>query len=171
MTVNVAPPMRSRYVATTASEGDPVFTTMMAHFNPMADKIPELEAAVRKFGETLTPLSVEEEFHLEVMEGVRVRGKIDRIDRPETGHYRSRLRSGGPWVPAIIWSEPAYDPVTMATMDRAPVLRCVVDGEERDPHEVWTRLHPITYVEYLRFVRDGADIDPGLDIHQHPVRI
>lgn len=94
-----------------------------------------------------------------------------QIDRPQPGYFRTRLRSKGPWAPAIIWLDPARDPDTGQAMDRAPTLRCIVNGEERSPYEAWTNLHPIDEAAYRRLCREREGVDDAIDINHSPVRI
>ena len=56
-------------------------------------------------------------------------------------------------------------------MARPPVLRCVVNGEERDLAATWTWLHPIDELSYEALCAEVADVDTGLSIDEHPVRI
>ena len=94
-----------------------------------------------------------------------------QIDKPEPGYYRTRLRSRGPWVPAIIWEEPARDPATGQLMDRAPHLRCMVNGAEREVDDVWTRLHPIEAAVYEQLCADRDGLDDDHDHRNSPPRI
>jgi hypothetical protein len=73
-------------------------------------------------------------------------------------------------VPALIWLSPARDPETGQAMDRAPALRCMVDGEEADPWSTWTRLHPIEEAEYRRLVREREGVESD-DLHTSKVRL
>lgn len=59
-------------------------------------------------------------------------------DNPIPGNYKRRLVRGGPWVGvSIFWRQP-IDPGNGEPIDRAPILTCIVDGEERDPYMEWT---------------------------------
>lgn len=86
-----------------------------------------------------------------------------RIDRPQPGHYRTRLARGAPFVPARLWWELPIDPDTGALLDRSPKLRCMVAGEERDPIEVWPYLHEVDEREYARLLVAMPD-DPRAPI-------
>ena len=86
-------------------------------------------------------------------------GGTHQVDKPTPGYFRTRLRSRGPWVPALVWSSPARDPETYEALDRAPALRCMIDGEEADPWTSWTRLHPVTEHEYRRLCKERADVE------------
>lgn len=85
----------------------------------------------------------------------------DRVDinDPRPGFYRKKLAKGGVWVPVRIW-------ITEAERDEAgdlledEIIRCEVDGEERDPFEVWPWVDEksIDESEY-RYMRAGAEWD------------
>ena len=94
-----------------------------------------------------------------------------RIDQPRPGTFKIRVKSGGAWVPARIWAEPAREPVTHAVADRAPTLRCIVDGKERDVTLMWTWLHDISEAEYERLCDETADVDHGKGLMDHHVRL
>lgn len=66
---------------------------------------------------------------------------------PECGWFRTRLITGGPWVPVHIWCEQEIDPETgdLLTDER---LRCDVDGMRRDPAKIWTYLEPISRADF-----------------------
>ena len=89
-----------------------------------------------------------------------------RIDRPVPGFYKRRSHSKGPCLPAIVYSALARDPYTLATMDRAPTLVCVVDGEERDLEREWPGLHPISEAEYKAMAELRLDPDRVPDFGQ-----
>lgn len=96
------------------------------------------------------------------------------LGRPRAGYYRARKRradGASVWVPAIIWAEPARDPDTLGAMDRQPSLRCRVDGQERDPGEAWTSLHPITQREYMRMCDERLDANDDDDLMTSKVRL
>lgn len=98
------------------------------------------------------------------------RGEPVDVSRPSPGYYKRRLRSGGPWVPAIIWEEPARDPETGAALDRAPALLCICDGESVSPYAVWP-MHKISHDEYLRLCDEREDVNDDDDLMMSKVRI
>lgn len=90
-----------------------------------------------------------------------------RIDRPESGFYRTRLVKDGAWVAARIWrpcsctvnggdSQAEHD--WRDTCDRYPRLRCEVDGKDRDPVLAWPSLagRAISESEF-QYLNDTAD--------------
>jgi hypothetical protein len=86
-----------------------------------------------------------------------------RIDRPTPGLYKTRLWPTTPgervaWGPAMIWEEPARDPITHERLDRRPAMLCMINGFEADPYTAYLHLHPCSSDEYERLCRrhDGA---------------
>lgn len=65
---------------------------------------------------------------------------MDRIDQPQTGHYKGRLIRGGPFVPARIWT------------DEAGALCCEINGRQTEVYDSWPYLagHPITIEAWRR---------------------
>lgn len=81
------------------------------------------------------------------------------VDRPAPGYFRMRLGRGGPWVPVLVYLSPARDPVTGQSMDRAPALLAVADGQEADPYSIWNRLHPLDETAYRRLCREREGVE------------
>lgn len=81
-----------------------------------------------------TPTSIEAQFafHRRALAGAR-----DTIveDLPEVGFWKMRLVKRGAWVPVRIWLEQEIgdDGELLAP----EVVKCTVDGAEKDPREVW----------------------------------
>ena len=81
------------------------------------------------------------------------------INTPLPGYYKTRLVKGGPYVPARIFrtccctvnggEENAEHP-WRPSCDRFPPLRGEINGEERNPFDIWSRLakHPITKADF-----------------------
>jgi hypothetical protein len=78
----------------------------------------------------------------------RAKGVDFHINEPHCGFYRRRLVRFGPFVPARIWLEATVDRDGELTSDE--VMRCEVDGRERDPMDEWVYLcqWPITKADY-----------------------
>ncbi len=72
-------------------------------------------------------------------------------DLPQAGYYKRRLVLGGAEVPAKIWLEPS-------NMPGHSYLRCMVDGNARDPFSEWARLsqQPIPLKTFEFMVADSA---------------
>lgn len=68
---------------------------------------------------------------------------------PESGWFRTRLVSGGPWVPARIWILRDLDPATGELADDERYA-CEVDGMRVDAAKWWLRLDPISREEHER---------------------
>lgn len=92
------------------------------------------------------------------------------LNRPLTGYYKTKLVKGGPFVPARIFrnccctvnggDDNIGHPWRMSC-DRFPQLRAEVDGQARDPFQIWSWVakHPITEAEfrYMTDMRDWAE--------------
>lgn len=79
------------------------------------------------------------------------------VDEPRPGFFRIRLVKGGPWVAARIEHRPSRDPLTGELLDRSPLWRVTIAGEELpaspDPlragvFRVWHSGQPISESEY-----------------------
>lgn len=57
-----------------------------------------------------------------------------REDEPQAGWWKMRLKPKCAWVPVRIWLE---QEVLDGELIAPEVLKCTVDGEEKDPREVW----------------------------------
>lgn len=74
-------------------------------------------------------------------------------DQAEAGWWKMRFVKRGPWVPVRIWLEQEIgDDGELLSPE---VLKCTVDGEVRDPLEIWTRCwdRPIAEHEF-RYLTD-----------------
>lgn len=74
--------------------------------------------------------------------------RVPRIeDEPQCGFYKRRMVRGGPFVPVEIWLEQQIDPETgeLVADER---LRALVNGENRDPVNVWPYCRAISVEEY-----------------------
>ena len=60
---------------------------------------------------------------------------VDNHD-PQCGWFITKLVSGGPWVPARIWLEQEVCPETGELLG-PEILKCEINGRERDPIEAW----------------------------------
>jgi len=77
-----------------------------------------------------------------------LRGPVDRHDgEPECGFYKRRMVRGGPWVPARIFLDREICPDT-GELVSPEVVRCEVDGANRDASAQWLHLIPISIDEY-----------------------
>lgn len=56
-------------------------------------------------------------------------------DNPQAGWWKMRLSKRGCWVPVRIW---LVQDVEDGELLGPEVMKCTVDGEEKDPREVWT---------------------------------
>lgn len=90
-----------------------------------------------------------------------------RIDQPEEGYYRHRLRSGGVVVGVRIFFAPPVDPHTGDIMDRSPRWQAEVNGRVEEYFDrVWPQCtgEPIDEAEY-RYLTERArwarDNDPN----------
>jgi hypothetical protein len=92
------------------------------------------------------------------------------VSRPAPGYYRTRLRRGGPWVPAIIWWSPARDPETGAKLDRPDTMLCIRNGEEVSPYDVWP-MRKIEHDEYLRLCAEREGVDDSVNLMNSKVRL
>jgi hypothetical protein len=54
---------------------------------------------------------------------------------PQAGWWQIRLVKRGPWVPVRIWLEQEIG--ECGELLSPEVLKCTVDGAEKDPREVW----------------------------------
>lgn len=100
------------------------------------------------------------------------------LNDPQPGYYKRRLAKGGVEVPARIWWEwgdretCAACGGLMGNIHVGPcrecdgegtvlmsddILRCTINGEDRDPFEEWSWLagHPITEAEYKYLMADA----------------
>ena len=80
---------------------------------------------------------------------------------PEPGYYKTRLRSGGPWVPVHIELVQPIDPET-GLLEADEFLRAFVDGErigQRRLEDKWLYMRPIKKTEFdaLMAARGKAD--------------
>lgn len=90
-------------------------------------------------------------------------------DNPLPGFYQTRAVRNGPWLPAIIWTEPGdVDPETGELMSD-DVLCCMINGRRVDPYERWTWLagHPISADQYFALL--GQSSAPGAPPPDQPV--
>jgi hypothetical protein len=71
-------------------------------------------------------------FHRRALAGAR---EDIREQDPEAGWWKMRLSKRGCWVPVRIWLE--QDIGDDGELLAPEVLKCTVDGEEKDPREVW----------------------------------
>lgn len=80
------------------------------------------------------------------------------MDQPVPGWYRRRLTKGGPYVGVVIFIGCPIDPWSGEPMQRSPLLRCWVNGEEENPIEQWTWVagNRITQAEYDFLMADAA---------------
>lgn len=76
--------------------------------------------------------------------------------KPQLGFYQRKLVSGGIHVPARIWLDQAIDDAGELIADE--VLRCEINGAERNPVEAWPWLfaNPISEEEF-RYMRAQAE--------------
>ncbi len=75
-----------------------------------------------------------------------------RIDRPEPGFFKLRMRSGGVFVPAIIFLSCPMDPYTGEQLDRHRCLMAAIGNDEPDfegVDKVWMFGSLIRRSEYL----------------------
>ena len=81
-----------------------------------------------------------------------------RVDQPIPGFYRRKLVKGGPFVGVLIFWGCPLDPYSGEPMQRSPMLRCWVNGEEADPIDQWTWVAggKITQAEYEFLLADAA---------------
>lgn len=72
-------------------------------------------------------------------------------ESPQPGWYLGRMVRGGPFVPCRIYLEQDVDDETGELLGDE-VLKCEMNGRERDVHEQWLWLYdePITEAAYLR---------------------
>ena len=77
--------------------------------------------------------------------------------QPECGYFKRRIVKGGPWIPVRIWCEREIDPET-GELTAPEVLRCMVNGQPRDPADQWTYLTPIPRDEYDALARNFYDV-------------
>ncbi len=72
-------------------------------------------------------------------------GRLDgwHVDDPHCGYYRTKMVTGGPWVPVRIVCERDIDPDT-GELTAPERLVALVEGDRRDPAPMWTFLEPIT---------------------------
>lgn len=92
---------------------------------------------------------------------------------PQCGFYKRKMVSGGIHVPARIWLEQVIDPLT-GELTADEVLRCQIDGAERNPVEAWPWLfaNPIAESEYhymvaqAEWAREHAPTDPAANPRQ-----
>ena len=72
---------------------------------------------------------------------------------PQCGWFRRKLVKGGPFVPARIYLDQVTDPET-GELTGDEVMRCEVNGEQREPDSEWTWLadKPISRTEYLEMI-------------------
>lgn len=75
---------------------------------------------------------------------------------PQCGFFRRRLVKGGPLVPCQIWLDQPIDEET-GELIGDEVLRCEVDGRERDAVDEWSWIcaDPITEAEFRHMVDDA----------------
>ncbi len=71
-------------IAPTLSESEPLWWILTENFSLMAKRIPPVESRLKEMLGHLTPDAFEKPFEVEV-EGLKLRGVIDRIDRSEEG--------------------------------------------------------------------------------------
>lgn len=72
------------------------------------------------------------EFYRRALAGAR--DEIREGD-PEAGWWKMRLIRRGAWVPVRIWIEQEIDDA--GELLAPQVVKCTVDGEVKDPREVW----------------------------------
>lgn len=81
---------------------------------------------------TPTPADIVFKFYREALAGHL--GEI-HADQPEAGWYKTRLVKRGAWVPVQIWLVQDIGDDDELLSDE--VLKCTVDGAEKDPRDVW----------------------------------
>lgn len=76
-------------------------------------------------------------------------------DVPIAGFYRTRLRSGAPYVGVRIWYGQPLDPVTGEEMDRSLRWQAQANGSYVDLDRVWPKCagDPITEAEHAHLIR------------------
>jgi hypothetical protein len=79
-----------------------------------------------------TPIADSLAFHRRALAGAR---EEIREQDPECGFWKMRLSKRGCWVPVWIWLEQEIG--DDGELLRPEVLKCTVDGQEKDPREVW----------------------------------
>lgn len=70
-------------------------------------------------------------FHRRALAGAR---EEIREQDPECGWWKMRLVKRGAWVPVRIWLE---QEIADGELLSPEILKCTVDGQEKDPREVW----------------------------------
>ena len=70
-------------------------------------------------------------------------------NQPECGWFETRLKSGGPFVPARIWLQQEVCEVTGELLSDE-VLLCEINGQSFDPVDGWERIaaNPITQAKF-----------------------
>ena len=58
---------------------------------------------------------------------------------PQCGWFKTRMISGGPFVPARIWIDRDIDPQT-GELAADEKYRCEVNGEPRNPYQTWSSI-------------------------------
>ena len=76
---------------------------------------------------------------------------------PQCGFFETRLKSGGPFVPARIFLEQEVCEVTGELLSDE-LLKCEINGREFDPIDGWERVaaNPITQAKFNFMVASAA---------------
>jgi hypothetical protein len=116
-----------------------------------------------------TPLDQAYAWHTAAMAG----DDRETNDDPQCGWYRRRLVKNGPWVPARIYLERDIDPESGELLG-PEVMRCEVDGEQRNAEDQWSWLmsQPISEQEYdyltatIEWSRTNAPSEPMANVYE-----
>jgi hypothetical protein len=87
---------------------------------------------------------------------------------PQAGWFETRLKSGGPFVPARIWLEQEVCEVTGELLSDE-ILKCQINGREFDPIDGWERIaaNPIMQSKFnfmvanAEYAKDYAPHEPA----------
>lgn len=66
---------------------------------------------------------------------------------PECGWFKTRLVTGGPWIPVEIVIDREIDPLTGELVDDERMI-AVIEDERRPAEGIWLSLRPITRDEF-----------------------
>lgn len=91
-------------------------------------------------------------------------GEGDRIDRPQPGHFKTRLVKRGPWVPALIYRPCPMVPPEIdigpedwcQPMDRYSPLEAMINGTPASVDRVWLGGPVIDAAEYAYLIADAT---------------
>lgn len=92
-----------------------------------------------------TPLTDDEAYKW-WREALQTKRQPRYLNEPQAGWYKRRVASRGPFVAARIWWEQEVD--DCGELLSEPVLRCIVNGQPKDPFDQWIWLWPITVADY-----------------------